>query len=353
MSRCTAAILGECMASVNQKWVLKHRPEQRVAAQDLVLVQEQVAALRDGEILVRNLYLSLDPTNRIWMSDREQYLPPVGIGEIMRGLTIGLVEESRSSRFTVGDCVMPGEGGWQLYSVCGERQARKVVSAGGLPLTAYLSVLGGTGMTAYFGLLDIGVPKSGETLVVSAAAGAVGSIVGQIGKIQGCRVIGIAGGPEKCRWITQELGFDAAVDYKSENVGAALDRLCPEGVDINFENVGGAIMDAVYSRLRRNGRMVLCGMISGYNQEGPLAGPADFGRILMNRLTVRGFIVIDYLSRAKEATAALSGWIAEGRIKWKDHVVEGGLAMAPHALDRLFRGDHDGKLLLRVSEAQA
>lgn len=336
------------MTRVNHKWVLKRRPENLLAAGDLALLDEPVAALRGGEILVRNLYLSLDPTNRIWMSDREQYLPPVAPGEVMRGLTVGVVEETRSDRFKEGDWVMPGEGGWQLYTVCAERNARKLVHTDGMQLTAYLSVLGATGMTAYFGLLDIGAPKPGETLVVSAAAGAVGSIVGQIAKIKGCRVIGIAGGPQKCRWITQDLGFDAAVDYKSEDVGAALDRLCPEGIDIDFENVGGPIMDAVYSRLRNNGRLVLCGMISGYNQEGPLAGPTDFGRILMKRLTIRGFIVIDYLSRAREALTELSGWIADGRIKWKDHVVEEGLAAAPEALSRLFRGDHDGKLLLRL-----
>jgi NADPH-dependent curcumin reductase len=336
---------------VNRKWVLKQRPAQQLAAENLALVAAPVPALEDGEILVRNLYLSLDPTNRIWMSEREQYLPPVAFGEVMRGITIGVVEESRSTRFAEGDLVMPGEGGgWQLYAVCAERKARKLERTAGLPLTAYLSVLGGTGMTAYFGLLDIGAPKPGETLVVSAAAGAVGSIVGQIGKIKGCRVIGIAGGPEKCNWITQDLGFDAAVDYKSQDIGAALDRFCPGGLDVDFENVGGPVMDAVYSRLRRNGRMVLCGMISGYNQEGPLAGPTDFGRILMKRLTIRGFIVIDYLSRANEAIAALGGWIAEGRIKWKDHVLEGGLAAAPEALGRLFRGDHDGKLILRVSQ---
>jgi NADPH-dependent curcumin reductase len=185
-------------------------------------------------------------------------------------------------------------------------------------------------------------------LVVSAAAGAVGSIVGQIGNLKGCRVVGIAGGPEKCRWIVEHLGFDAAIDYKSEDVGAALDRLCPQGINMNFENVGGPIMDAVFSRLNRNGRMALCGTISGYNDDGPLAGPTDFAPVVMNRLTIRGFIVIDYLPRAHEAFSALGDWIAQGRLQWKDHVVE-GLDQAPSALQRLFRGDHDGKLLLRVS----
>jgi NADPH-dependent curcumin reductase CurA len=335
---------------MNQKWMLKRRPELQVATGDLELMEAPIPDLQYGEILVRNLYLSLDPTNRIWMSDRDQYLTPVAIGDVMRGVTLGVVEESRSQRFAPGDLVMSGEGGWQLYTVCKERLARKVAPQSDAPLTAHLSVLGGTGMTAYFGLLDICNPQPGETLVVSAAAGAVGSIVGQIGKIRGCRVIGIAGGAEKCRWITEELGFDAAINYKSEDVGQALDRLCPDGIDMDFENVGGPIMDAVYSRLRINGRMSLCGMISSYNEDGPLPGPSDFGRILMKRLTIRGFIVIDYLPRFHEALLNLSAWISGGRIKWKDHVVDGGLAAAPEAMARLFTGDHDGKLLLRVSQ---
>ncbi|WP_176593650.1 NADP-dependent oxidoreductase [Sphingobium sp. EM0848] len=333
----------------NGKWVLRHRPQAALVETDLDWVQEALPELRDGELLVRNIYLSLDPTNRIWMSDREQYLPPVQIGDTMRGTTIGVVEQSRSDRFAPGDIVMPAMGGWQDYTVSPERMTRKLNVAPGIPLTAYLSVLGPTGLTAYFGLLDIGQPKEGETLVLSAAAGAVGSIAGQIGKIKGCHVVGIAGGAAKCDWLTEELGFDGAVDYKAQEVGAALDRLCPTGIDIDFENVGGAIMEAVFSRLNRNGRMILCGLISAYNDEGPVPGPADFGRILMQRLTVRGFIVIDYLARAGEAFADLGRWIAEGRIKWKDHVVP-GLEKAPDSLQLLFTGQHDGKLLIRVSD---
>lgn len=339
------------MTHTNQQWLLKHRPEGGVTGDDLVLTETPVRALADDEILVRNLFLSLDPTNRLWMSDREQYLPPVGIGDVMRGTTIGVVEESRSPKFARGDLVLPAEGGWQLYSINPGKMCRKIAPQQDVPLTAYLSVLGATGLTAYFGLLDVGNPQPGETVVVSAAAGAVGSVVGQIAKIKGCKVIGIAGGADKCRWIVDELGFDAAIDYKAENVGEALDRLCPEGVDVNFENVGGEIMDAVFSRLRRNGRMALCGMISGYNSEGPMPGPKEFDRILMQRLTVRGFIVIDYLPRAREAFVDLSQWIAEGRLKWKDHIVD-GLAEAPAALQRLFTGNHDGKLVVRISELE-
>jgi NADPH-dependent curcumin reductase CurA len=336
------------MAYTNRKWILQRRPETSVAADDLELVAAPVPAIDAGTLLVRNLYLSLDPTNRLWMSDREQYLPPVELGGVMRGGTVGVVVESRSARFSPGDFVLLPDGGWQLYTPANESVSRKLRRNPGIPLTAHLSVLGGTGLTAYVGLLDVCQPRPRETLVVSAAAGAVGSIVGQIAKIKDCRVIGIAGGAKKCRWIVDELGFDAAIDYKADDVGAALDRLCPDGIDMSFENVGGPIMDAVFSRLNLNGRMALCGMISGYNDEGPLTGPTDFGRILMKRLTIKGFIVSDHLARAREAFADLSGWIADGRIKWKDHIVE-GLDDAPKALQRLFTGDHEGKLVVRVS----
>lgn len=336
------------MSFTNRQWVLTNRPQGNVSRDDLTLQEAPVRELHDEEVLVRNLYLSLDPTNRLWMSDREQYLPPVGIGDVMRGTTVGVIETSRSAKFSAGDIVLLGMGGWELYSVVQARAVRLLRPANDVPLTAYLSVLGTTGLTAYFGLLDVCQPRTGEVVVISAAAGAVGSIVGQIAKINGCRVIGIAGGAEKCRWIVDDLGFDAAIDYKSEDVGNALDRLCPDGIDINFENVGGPIMDAVFSRLRRNGRMALCGMISGYNNNGPMPGPTDFGRILMNRLTIRGFVVIDYYARASEALAHLSEWIAAGNVKWKDHIVE-GLDAAPDALQRLFSGHHDGKLVVKIS----
>lgn len=338
------------MAYVNRKWVLKQRPSESVSGEELDLVEAPVEDLRVGQILVRNIFLSLDPTNRIWMSDREQYLPPVRIGDTMRGNTIGVVEHSKSDRFKAGDLVNLGDGGWQLYTICDAENAGRVREAEGVPLNAHLSVLGGTGLTAYFGLLDICRPQQGETLAISAAAGAVGSIVGQIAKIKGSRVIGIAGGSTKCGWIVNDLGFDAAIDYRGEDVSAALDRLAPDGIDMNFENVGGTIMDAVYSRLRLNGRMAVCGLISAYNNEGVIAGPTDFSRVLMKRLTIRGFIVIDYMPRAREALADLSGWIAAGQIKWKDHIVN-GLDQAPASLDLLFSGGNEGKLLVQISDA--
>jgi len=218
----------------------------------------------------------------------------------------------------------------------------------GVPLTAYMSVLGATGLTAWFGMCDIGRPKAGETVVVSAAAGAVGSIAGQIAKLKGARVIGIAGGKAKCAWLTGELGFDGAIDYKNEDVGAALDRLCPNGIDVNFENVGGDNMDAVIARMNNFGRMPLCGMISTYNDHDRPAGPADFAAVLMHRLTIRGFIIIDFLPRAGEAMAELIPWVMAGQLKWKVHVDQ-GLEGAMGSLQRLFTGDHDGKLLIQVS----
>ncbi len=335
-------------SSTLKRWVLKRRPQGEVRPEDLEFVEEPIADLADGEVRVRTVYLSLDPTNRIWMSDQDQYLPPVQIGETMRGGGIGVVEASRSDRFKQGDLVNTGLGGWTTHVVAHEAGLNLVPTVPGVPLTAYMSVLGATGLTAWFGMVDICKPVAGETVVVSAAAGAVGSIAGQLAKLRGARVIGIAGGKAKCDWLTGECGFDGAIDYKNEDVGAALDRLCPGGIDVNYENVGGATMDAVMSRMNNFSRMALCGMISTYNQEGPVPGPTNFGHILMHRLMIKGFIIIDYLHRAPEAFAELMPLVLEGKLKWKAHVEE-GLENALPALDRLFTGDHDGKLMLRVS----
>jgi NADPH-dependent curcumin reductase CurA len=331
-----------------KRWVLRRRPAGEIQPGDLELVEEHIPDLADGEVLVRTLYLSLDPTNRIWMSDQDQYMPPVQIGETMRGGSIGVVERSRSDRFRQGDVVNTGLGGWTTHVVANGAFLMPTPQLPGVPLTAYMSVLGATGLTAWFGMCEIGKPQPGETVVVSAAAGAVGSIAGQVAKLKGARVIGIAGGKAKCDWLTGELGFDGAIDYKSEDVGAALDRLCPNGIDVNFENVGGDIMDAVVNRMNNFGRMPLCGMISTYNDSSRPAGPTDFARVLMHRLTIRGFIITDFLPRAGEAMAELIPWVTEGRIKWKVHVDQ-GLEGAMTSLQRLFTGDHDGKLLIQVS----
>jgi NADPH-dependent curcumin reductase CurA len=331
-----------------KRWVLRRRPVGEIRPGDLELVEEPIADLAEGQVLVRTLYLSLDPTNRIWMSDQDQYMPPVEIGDTMRGGSLGVVERSRSDRFRQGDIVNTGMGGWTTHVVADGAMLFPVRRIPGVPLTAGMSVLGGTGLTAWFGMCDIGKPQPGETVVVSAAAGAVGSIAGQIAKLKGARVIGIAGGEAKCDWLTGELGFDGAIDYKNEDVGAALDRLCPNGVDVNFENVGGDIMDAVFSRLNNYSRMPLCGLISTYNDKDRPSGPTDFARVLMHRINIRGFIVTDFLPRAGEALAELVPWVTEGKLKWKVHVDQ-GLEGAMSSLRRLFTGDHDGKLLIQVS----
>jgi hypothetical protein len=339
------------MARTNRQWVLRQRPKGLIQDGDLELVESPIPDLKDSEVLVRTVYLSLDPTNRTWMNDAEGYLPPVGLGEVMRGLTLGVVEDSRSERFKTGDVVMPISGGWADYAVVPETGLRPVHRAPGLPLTANMSVLGMTGLTAYFGVTDVLKAKAGETLVISAAAGAVGSIAGQIAKQRGARVIGIAGGPQKCAWLTDELGFDAAIDYKNEDVGEALDRLAPDGVDLNFENVGGDIMIAVFNRLKVHGRMAVCGLVSSYNATKMPPSP-NFGRIITHRLSIQGFLVLDYAPRAKEMVAEMGPWLADGRVKWKVHV-DDGLEGAVQSLNRLFTGDHDGKLLVRVSEEPA
>lgn len=335
--------------SQNRRWVLRKRPQADITSEHLELVTQPVPELATDQVLIRNIYLSLDPTHRLWMSEREQYLPPVQVGDVMRGGTLGVVEKSRSDRFSPGDIVKPMVGGWEAYTVADAKMVRPVATDPAIPLSAYMSVLGSTGITAYFGLLDIGKPQPSETVVVSAAAGAVGSIVGQIAKLKGCRVIGIAGGPEKCRGLTEELGFDGAIDYHNEDVPTMLARLCPDGVDIQFENVGGDIMDATYNCLNLNGRLSLCGMISRYNDEDVMPGPRDFGRVLMKRLTVRGFIVTDYQKRFPEALEALTDWVSQGQLQWKNHVVD-GLDNALDGLSLLFSGKNQGKLMVRVSD---
>jgi NADPH-dependent curcumin reductase CurA len=330
------------------RWQLLRRPAGAIAPGDVALVEYQPGPLAPDHVRVRNIYLSLDPTQRIWMSDREQYLPPIGIGEAMRGTTLGEVVESRSDRFRPGDLVLAGLAGWETLSDLPAQALSRVRRQPGVPLSAAMSVLGNTGLTAWFGMVRVGQVKAGDTVVVSAAAGAVGSVAGQIAKLRGARVVGIAGGAAKCRWLTDELGFDAAIDYRHEDVGTALDRHCPDGIDLDFENVGGAIMNAVYERLNTFGRMVLCGLISGYQSEGPVAGPTDFSRILMKRLRIEGFIVIDHLPHAKEALAELGAWVQQGQLRWKDHVVP-GLENAVDAMQLLFSGRNEGKLLVGIA----
>ena len=336
------------MAATNRQWVLRQRPQGLIQDGDLELVETPIPVPGADEILVRTIYLSLDPTNRTWMNESQGYLPPVALGAVMRGLTLGVVEQSNSDRFQPGDLVTTAAGGWSDRAAIPAAAASRVHRAPGLPLTANMSVLGMTGMTAYFGVTDVLRPEPGQVMVISAAAGAVGSIAGQIAKQKGAHVIGIAGGPAKCAWLTDELGFDAAIDYKNEDVGEALDRLAPNGVDLNFENVGGDIMVAVWNRLNIHARMAVCGMVSAYNATKRPPSP-DLSRLITHRMTMQGFLVMDYSPRAKEMVAELGPWLAEGKVKWKVHV-DNGLEGAVTSLNRLFTGDHDGKLLVRVSE---
>jgi NADPH-dependent curcumin reductase len=301
----------------------------------------------DGEFLVRVLYVSLDPAMRGWMNDGRSYVPPVGIGEVMRAGGVGRVVASRHSDFTVGDHVS-GVFGVQDYAISDGRGVIRV-AVEAAPLPHYLSVLGMPAMTAYFGLLEIGRPVAGETVVVSAAAGAVGQLVGQIAKIKGCRVVGIAGGAEKCRFIVNELGFDAAVDYKGEDVRAALRERCPDRVDVYFDNVGGEILDTVLTRLARHARVVLCGSISQYNNQGPARGPANYMALLVDRARMEGFVVFDYARRYAEATRELAGWLADGRLKSVEHVVT-GMEHFPETLLKLYSGANFGKLILSVGD---
>jgi NADPH-dependent curcumin reductase CurA len=302
----------------------------------------------DGEFLVRNLYLSLDPAMRVWMVDAPSYIPAVEIGEVMRGACVGRVEDSRHPGYAPGDLVL-GTFGWQDYAVTdggGPIPVTKVPD--GVPPTMPLGVLGLTSLTAYFGLKEIAKPKPGETVVVSGAAGATGSVAGQLAKIWGCTVIGIAGGRDKCNWLTNELGFDAAIDYKSENVSARLRELSPRGMDVFWDNVGGDVLEAALSRLAMHARIVLCGAVSNYNVEEP-KGPRNYMNLLVRRSRMEGFVVFDYLDRTDEAMAELVPLVMEGKIRYKEDVRD-GLESAPAALVDLYTGGNQGKLLVKIAD---
>lgn len=333
---------------VNRQFRLKTRPTGRIERSNFDFVEQPIPEPGPGEALVRVLYLSLDPTNRIWMSDMDQYMPPVAIGEVMRGGGVGVVVKSNSVRYKEGDRVS-GLTGWQDYCIADEGLRAMSVLPKDLPvdLPVMLGACGMTGLTAYFGLLELGRPKPGETVVVSAAAGAVGSVVGQIAKIKGCRAVGIAGGPEKCRHLIEDLGFDAAVDYKRDDWREQLAAATPDGIDVNFENVGGEIMEAVMARMNLFSRMPLCGMISGYNSGEPMR--ADYSPILMRRIEIRGFIVIDFMEKFAEGSMQLAQWVIEGKLKHRETIVE-GLENAPVAVNRLFDGQNIGKLVVKVGE---
>jgi NADPH-dependent curcumin reductase len=336
------------MSRTNHQLRLAARPVGQPRSTDWEYSEEPVAEPGDGELLVQVLYLSIDPAMRGWMNAGKSYIRPVEIGEVMRAGAVGRVIASRHPDFAVGDHVS-GTFGVQEYCVSDGRGVTTVDPALA-PLPVYLGTLGMTGITAYFGLLDIGRPLAGQTIVVSGAAGAVGSVVGQIAKILGCRVIGIAGGERKCRSVVDDFGFDAAIDYQTEDVRKALRQHAPDGVDVYFDNVGGDILDAVLTRLARGARIVICGAVSQYNNTEPVKGPSNYMSLLVNRASMTGMVVFDYAERYAEATTKLAEWLAAGRLRSMEDVVSGGVAAFPETLLRLFRGENLGKLVLKVGD---
>ena len=335
--------------TTNHQYKLAARPVGNVKRSDFTYTDEPVRDPADGEIVVKILYVSLDPAMRGWMNEsKASYMPPVAIGEVMRAIAVGRVVASKNPQFAVGDHVN-GLLGVQEYAYSNGQGLSKV-DPKLAPLPLYLGTLGMPGLTAYFGLLDVGQPKAGDTVVVSGAAGAVGSVVGQIAKIKGARVVGIAGGADKCRYLVEQLGFDAAIDYKSEDVIAALKTHCPNGVDVYFDNVGGDILDAVLTRLARGARIVICGAISQYNNTTPVKGPANYMALLVNRATMKGIMVADYYPRAMEAIMEMGGWIAAGKLKSREDINE-GLENFPETFAKLFSGENNGKLVLKIATA--
>ena len=330
---------------INKHWKLAARPKGMVQVSDFTYGETPVATLGDGEVLVRTLYISLDPAMRGWMNEGKSYIPPVGIGEIMRAGTLGEVLQSNNPAFSPGDYVV-GNDGVQSYAVSNGKAYRKV-DAKLAPLPKYIGLLGMPGMTAYFGLLEVGQPKAGETVVVSGAAGAVGQVVGQIAKIKGCKVIGIAGGKDKCDFVVNELGFDACIDYKSQDVKKALREACPDGVDVYFDNVGGDILDAVLTQIRMKARIVICGAISQYNNSTPVKGPSNYMSLLVNRARMEGIVVFDWAKRYSEGVQQMGEWMAQGKLKSREDIVD-GIETFPATLLKLFTGENFGKLMIRV-----
>ncbi len=334
------------MTTINHTVRLTARPVGEAKRADFSFADEVLPPVAEGQILLKVRYLSLDPAMRGWMNEGKSYIAPVGLGEVMRAGGIGKVVESRHPKFAVGD-VVSGLIGVQTHCLSDGKGFSKVDPALA-PLTTYLNVLGMPGMTAYWGLLDVGQPKPGETVVVSGAAGAVGATAGQVAKIKGCRVVGIAGGKEKCELAVNTLGFDACIDYKNEDVKKALRAACPNGVDVYFDNVGGEILDAVLTQINLRARIVICGAISQYNNTTAIKGPANYLSLLVNRARMEGIVVFDYALRYKEAAMEMGAWLAAGKMVSKEHVVD-GIDTFPEALMKLFKGENFGKLVLKVS----
>ncbi len=335
------------MSDVNHSYRLASRPVGLPTADAWDYVSEPIPQPGDGEVLVKVLYLSLDPAMRGWMNEGRSYIAPVEIGAVMRALGAGVVVESNDPGFAPGDHVI-GPTGIQEYAAVPARELN-TVDTSLAPLPVWISALGMPGMTAYFGLLDVCKPKEGEMVVVSGAAGAVGSVVGQIAKIKGCQVVGIAGGPEKCEYLVDELGFDSAIDYKSQRVGRTLHERCPDGIDVYFDNVGGEILNAALAQMARGGRIAICGAISIYNATERAPGPSNYIALLASRATMTGFVVFDYVKRFPEALAEMGAWYASGKLKSREDIVE-GIETFPETLLMLFDGSNTGKLALKVAD---
>jgi len=335
------------MAERNRRFLLRQRPSGRIGPDTFELTEQPVPEIGDGEALVRVDWISLDPTNRMWINDTPTYLPPVGIGEVMRAAGMGQVVASNNPNYPVGQTVQ-GLLGWQEYAVLSDASMVNPVDiAEGISPSTYLGALGMTGLTAWVGIRDIGKPQPGETVVVSAAAGAVGSVAGQLAKAAGARVVGIAGGPQKCALLVDELGFDAAVDHRADDWATQLKAATPDGIDVDFENVGGALMDAIFARLNIGARVALCGLISEYNAEDPPSGPRAFGNLLIQRALVKGFIVLDHFGQATEAITEIAGLMQQGKLKPLETVVE-GFEQLPTAINMLFDGKNVGKLVVKI-----
>ncbi len=329
---------------VNRQWTLTTRPQGLPKRSDFTFVETAAPEPKEGQFLVRTHYISLDPAMRGWMNDARSYIPPVGLGEVMRAGAVGEVVASHHPGFQVGDHAV-GAFGMQDYALSDGAGVQKV-DAKLAPLPLYLSALGMPGMTAYFGLLDVGAPLPGQTVVVSAASGAVGALVGQIAKLKGCRAVGLAGGAEKCAYVRDTLGFDAVIDYKNEDVGRALTQACPKGIDVYFDNVGGDILDAALARLARRARVVICGAISQYNTS-EIAGPKNYLTLLVQHARMEGFVVFDYADRYAEGAMAMAGWLASGQVKSREDIVD-GLETFPETLLKLFSGENFGKLSIKA-----
>lgn len=332
----------------NRALKLASRPTGLFKQSDFELVEEAVPELAEGQVLVRVIYLSLDPTQRVW-AQTDSYLPAVKIGATMRSFGLGMVARSKNKTFAEGD-IVTGMTGWQDYLVSDGEGLSVSPTIPDVPLDAYLGPLGMTGITAYFGLLDIGKPQAGETLVVSGAAGAVGSIVCQLGKLKGLRVVGIAGTPQKLEWLTGDLGIDAGINYKTQNVYKALRKAAPDGVDVYFENVGGPLLDTVLSQINIGARIPLCGYISAYAATEAQVGVQNLSVLISKRATIQGFLVLDYFERAAEAVQTLAGWLGEGKLEYKSDIRE-GLENTPTFINDLYTGGNTGKLLVQISEA--